>query len=89
MLLKRKAQMAGNTFIWVDDMYRVVKETMRNVLHEVAFPDDVIRKAATIAREDGLVVVQGSKPTDAENRCSACICINTGSMSVTSRISVR
>ena len=45
-------------------MYRVVKETMRNVLHEVAFPDEVIRKAATIAREDGLVVVQGSKPTD-------------------------
>ena len=56
--------MAGNTFIWVDDMYRVVKETMRNVLHEVAFPDEVIRKAATIAREDSLVVVQGSKPTD-------------------------
>ena len=45
-------------------MYRVVKETMRNVLHEVAFPDEVIRKAATIAREDSLVVVQGSKPTD-------------------------
>lgn len=45
-------------------MYRVVKETMRNVLHEVVFPDEVIRKAATIAREDGLVVVQGSKPTD-------------------------
>lgn len=37
---------------------------MRNVLHEVAFPDEVIRKAATIARGDGLVVVQGSKPTD-------------------------
>ena len=37
---------------------------MRNVLHEVAFPDEVIRKAATIAREDSLVVVQGSKPTD-------------------------
>ena len=62
--LETQAQMAGNTFIWVDDMYRVVKETMRNVLHEVAFPDEVIRKAATIAREDGLVVVQGSKPTD-------------------------
>lgn len=62
--LETQAQMAGNTFIWVDDMYRVVKEMMRNVLHEVAFPDEVIRKAATIAREDGLVVVQGSKPTD-------------------------
>ena len=62
--LETQAQMAGNTFIWVDDMYRVVKETMRNVLHEVAFPDEVIRKAATIAREDSLVVVQGSKPTD-------------------------
>lgn len=63
MLLKRKRRWQAIP-LSVDDMYRVVKETMRNVLHEVAFPDEVIRKAATIAREDSLVVVQGSKPTD-------------------------
>lgn len=62
--LEYEAQMEGHSFIWLPNLLGCVAQTMRTVLHETAFPDDILRTGVKEAGRQHLLAVDKCKPTE-------------------------